>query len=106
MDLDVEPRQESVEITVRGPIAFKKPLYNFDPPATESEIRAAATQFVRKVTGFRQPSRVNEAAFNTAIDEISAVLETLFARCETVAPPKNRAEEAAKARARSQKRFT
>ena len=82
-----------------------KPLFNFEPPVNEDEIRAAALQFVRKVSGFNTPSKTNEAAFNTAVDEIAAAARTLLASLETSAPPKNREEEAAKARARSAQRF-
>lgn len=83
-----------------------KPLYNFEPPATEDEIRAAALQFVRKVSGFTKPSKANEAAFAMAIDEIAAVTANLLDALETNAPPKDREEEAAKARARSAQRFS
>jgi hypothetical protein len=82
-----------------------KPLYNFEPPVTETEIRAAALQFVRKVSGFNQPSKANEAAFETAVDDITAAAARLLAALETTAPPKNREEEAAKAQARSAQRF-
>jgi hypothetical protein len=82
-----------------------KPLFNFDPPATEDEIRAAALQFVRKVSGFNKPSQANEAAFQAAVDEIAAVAGTLLSALATNAPPKDRAEEAARARARSAQRF-
>jgi hypothetical protein len=80
-------------------------LYNFEPPVTDEEIRAAALQYVRKVSGFNKPSKVNEAAFFVAVDEIAAVTEKLLHALETNAPPKNRTEEAAKARARSAQRF-
>src|SRR4051794_28873926 len=82
-----------------------KPLYNFAPPATEDEIHAAALQFVRKVSGFDKPSKANEAAFLAAVDEIAAAAGTLLRSLETNAAPKDRAEEAAKARARSAQRF-
>jgi hypothetical protein len=82
-----------------------KTLFNFDPPATEEEIRAASLQFVRKLSGFNAPSRANEAAFNTAIEEVAAVARRLIDSLETNAPPKNREEEAAKARARAAERF-
>ena len=82
-----------------------KPLYNFDPPATDDEIRAAALQFVRKVSGMSKPSQANEAAFAQAIDEIAAATAKLFAALETNAAPKDREEEAAKAKARSAARF-
>jgi hypothetical protein len=82
-----------------------KTLFNFAPPATDAEIEAAALQFVRKVSGFNQPSKANEAAFLGAVDEIAAVTRKLLDSLETNAPGKNRAEEAAKARARSAQRF-
>ena len=82
-----------------------KPLFNFDPPVTDEEIRAASLQFVRKVSGFTKPSQTNEAAFLTAIDEIAAISGKLLKALETKAPPKNRAEETAKARERSAQRF-
>jgi hypothetical protein len=82
-----------------------KPLFNFAPPATEDEVRAAALQFVRKVSGFNKPSKANEAAFDAAVDEIAAVCRNLLATLETNAPPKDRIEEAARAQARSTQRF-
>ncbi len=83
-----------------------KPLFNFEPPATGDEVRAAAVQFVRKISGFTAPSRANEAAFNAAIDEIAAVSARLLAALEPgITFPKNREEEAAKARARNAHRF-
>lgn len=82
-----------------------KPLFNFEPPVTEDEVYAASLQFVRKISGFATPSQANEEAFHTAVDEIAATARQLLAALETHAPPKNRAEEAAKARARSAKRF-
>ena len=82
-----------------------KPLFNFDPPATEDEVRAAALQFVRKVSGFTHPSKANEAAFWAAVDEITTATRTLLDSLETNAPVKDRDEEAAKARARSDQRF-
>ena len=82
-----------------------KTLFNFDPPATDEEIRAASLQFVRKLSGFNAPSRANEEAFNMAIDEVAAVARKLIDSLETAAPPKNREEEAAKARARAAERF-
>jgi hypothetical protein len=82
-----------------------KPLFNFDPPVTDDEIRAASLQFVRKITGFNKPSHANETAFNTAIDEIAAGCARLLRALATSAPPKNREEEAAKAKARSAARF-
>ena len=80
-------------------------LFNFEPPTTEAEIRAAALQYVRKVSGFAKPSKGNEAAFSQAVDDIAAVTAALIGTLETTAPPKNRDEEAAKARARSALRF-
>ena len=80
-------------------------LFNFDPPATDEEIRAASLQFVRKLSGFNAPSRANEAAFNTAIEEVADVARRLIDSLETTAPPKSREEEAAKARARAAERF-
>ena len=80
-------------------------LFNFDPPVTDEEISAASLQFVRKISGFNKPSKANEAAFHAAIDEIAAVSTRLLHSLETVAPPKNREEEAAKAKARAAERF-
>ena len=80
-------------------------LFNFAPPTTEEEIRAAAIQFVRKVSGYAKPSKANEAAFAAAVDEIAATTARLLDRLETSAPPRNREEEAAKARARAAVRF-
>lgn len=82
-----------------------KPLFNFDPPATEEEIRAASLQFVRKVSGFTKPSKGNEAAFALAVDEVAAICSRLLDSLDTSSPPKNRDEEAAKARQRSAERF-
>ncbi|HEX4950475.1 MAG TPA: DUF2277 domain-containing protein [Blastocatellia bacterium] len=82
-----------------------KPLFNFAPPVTDEEIRAASLQFVRKVSGFPKPSQANEAAFLTAVEEIAAISHKLLHALETTAPPKNREAEAAKARARSAQRF-
>ncbi len=82
-----------------------KNLFNFDPPVTEDEVRAASLQFVRKISGFNKPSKSNEEAFNTAIDDIAATANRLLHSLETTAPPKNREEEAAKARARAAERF-
>ena len=80
-------------------------LFNFEPPVTDDEIRAAALQYVRKVSGFNKPSAANEAAFQKAVDDIAAASGELLRSLETHAPPKNREEEAAKARARSAERF-
>lgn len=82
-----------------------KTLFNFDPPATDEEIRAASLQFVRKLSGFNAPSKANEAAFNAAIDEVFAAARKLIDSLETTAPPKDREVEAAKAKARSAERF-
>ena len=82
-----------------------KTLFNFDPPVTDEEVRAASLQFVRKISGFTKPSKANEAAFLSAIDEVAAVCARLLASLETTAPPKNREEEAAKAKARAAERF-
>jgi hypothetical protein len=82
-----------------------KTLYNFDPPVTPEEVRAASLQFVRKITGFNKPSKANEAAFLSAIDEIANLSLRLLQSLETAAPPKNREEEAAKAKLRSAERF-
>ena len=80
-------------------------LYNFDPPVTGEEVRAASLQFVRKISGFNKPSKANEAAFQAAIEEISGIATRLLGSLETTAPPKNREEEAAKAKARAAERF-
>ncbi len=80
-------------------------LYNYDPPVSEKEIRDAALQYVRKISGFRKPSKVNEAAFHAAVDAISAASAKLLDSLETNTPPKNRAEEVAKLRVRAVKRF-
>lgn len=82
-----------------------KSLFNFDPPATEEEIRAASLQFVRKVSGFNRPSKANEAAFIAAVDEITAITSRLLNSLETNAPLKDREVEAMKAKARSAQRF-
>jgi hypothetical protein len=82
-----------------------KLLFNFEPPVTHDEIRVASLQFVRKVTGFNKPSKANEAAFLAAIEQITAISATLLNAMETNAPPRNREEEAAKARVRYVQRF-
>ena len=82
-----------------------KPLFNFDPPANDEDVRAAAVQFVRKISGFNKPSKANEAAFHAAVEAITAASTELLASLETNAPPKSRAEEIAKAKARSAVRF-
>jgi len=83
-----------------------RPLFNFEPPATEEEIQQAALQFVRKISGFNRPSQGNEAAFNAAVDEIAEASARLLASLQTSASPKDREAEAVKARQRSAKRFT
>jgi hypothetical protein len=82
-----------------------KTLFNFDPPVTGDEVRAASLQFVRKITGFNKPSKANEQAFLAAIEEIAAISSRLLHSLDTTAPPKNREEEAAKAKARAAERF-
>ena len=82
-----------------------KTLFNFDPPVTEDEVRAASLQFVRKITGFHKPSKANEAAFHAAVEDVAALSSRLLRSLETNAPPKNREEEAAKARIRAAERF-
>jgi hypothetical protein len=82
-----------------------KTLFNFEPPATEDEIRAASLQFVRKISGFTEPSRANEAAFYSAVDDIAAVAERLLGSLESNAAPKNRQEQAAIAKAHAAQRF-
>ncbi|HKD67865.1 MAG TPA: DUF2277 domain-containing protein [Candidatus Binataceae bacterium] len=82
-----------------------KTLFNFEPPVTEEEVRAAALQFVRKISGFARPSKANEEAFSTAVDEIAGVSNRLLRSLETNAAPRNREEEAAKAKARAAERF-
>jgi hypothetical protein len=83
-----------------------RPLFNFDPPATNEEVRAASLQFVRKISGFTAPSRANEAAFAAAVDDIAAIAERLLTSLQTAAPTKNRDVEAAKAKARASTRRT
>lgn len=82
-----------------------KTLFNFEPPVTEQETKAAALQYVRKITGFNKPSKTNEAAFTAAVDEIAAISRALLTSLETNASPRNREEEAAKAKARAAMRF-
>jgi hypothetical protein len=83
-----------------------KILFNFEPPVTEEEIRATSLQFVRKVSGFNKPSKANETAFLAAVEEIAAISRNLLDSLQTNAPPRNRAEEAARARARAAQRFS
>jgi hypothetical protein len=82
-----------------------RPLFNFAPPATEDEIRAASLQFVRKISGFTKPSQVNEAAFTAAVDDIATISARLLDALATTATPKNREDEAARAKARAAQRF-
>ena len=82
-----------------------KTLFNFDPPVTDAEVRAASLQFVRKISGFGKPSKANETAFLAAVDEVAAISARLLRSLDTGAPPKNREEEAAKAKARAAERF-
>jgi hypothetical protein len=82
-----------------------RPLFNFDPPASEDEIRAAAVQFVRKLSGFTRPSKANEAAFERAVDDIAAASRLLLHTLATARPPRNREDEAIKARAKAAKRY-
>jgi hypothetical protein len=83
-----------------------KTLYNFEPPASEEEIRAAALQYVRKVSGYTKPSQANQAVFQTAVDAVAAATQTLLDSLQTSAPSRDREVEAAKAKARAQKRFS
>jgi hypothetical protein len=83
-----------------------KTLFNFQPPVTDEEIRAASLQFVRKLSGFNKPSKANEPAFLAAIDQVAAVSRNLLSALETNAPPRSREDEAAKARARASQRFS
>jgi len=82
-----------------------KTLFNFDPPVTDEEIRAASLQFVRKISGFNRPSKANEAAFLAAVEEVAGISMRLLRSLETNAPPRNREDEAAKAKARAAERF-
>jgi hypothetical protein len=82
-----------------------KTLFNFDPPATDEEIRAASLQFVRKLSGFNAPSKTNEREFNKAIEDVAKIARRLIDKLDTTAPPKSREEEAAKAKARAVERF-
>ncbi|HSA77474.1 MAG TPA: DUF2277 domain-containing protein [Nitrospirota bacterium] len=82
-----------------------KPLFNYDPPVTDEDVRTAAMQFVRKISGYNKPSKANEAAFFEAVDGVSAVCRNLLNKLETDAPPRNRAEETARARSRAARRF-
>jgi hypothetical protein len=106
--LDRELTSDSRVSPLEGSIAVCRnirTLFNFEPPVTEEEIRAASLQFVRKVSGFHSPSKTNDAAFSKAVEEVAAASKRLLDSLETSAPPRNREEEAAKARARSYRRF-
>jgi hypothetical protein len=83
-----------------------RPLFNFDPPVTSEEVRAASLQFVRKISGFHKPSKANEAAFQAAVEEIATASARLIQSLESSAPPKNREEVAARAKARAAQRFS
>jgi hypothetical protein len=83
-----------------------RPLFNFDPPVTPEEVRAASLQFVRKISGFHKPSKANEAAFQEAVEEIATASARLIQSLESSAPPKNREEVAARAKARAAQRFS
>jgi hypothetical protein len=83
-----------------------RPLFNFDPPVTSEEVRAASLQFVRKISGFHKPSKANEAAFQEAVEEIATASARLIQSLESSAPPKNREEVAARAKARAAQRFS
>ncbi|HEY8537130.1 MAG TPA: DUF2277 domain-containing protein [Vicinamibacterales bacterium] len=82
-----------------------RPLFNFDPPATDADVRAASLQFVRKISGFTKPSQANEAAFNRAVDEVAAAARRLLDSLVTTAPPRDREAWAARARARAAERY-
>ena len=108
----VERRADSGDIPAILPLARRlfmcrniKILFNFEPPVTDDEVRAAALQFVRKISGFNKPSQANQASFLAAVEDITMVSRRLLYSLETSAPPKNREEEAAKAKARSLQRF-
>jgi hypothetical protein len=103
----VRKQREAAKITLEATAMCRniKTLFNFAPPVTDDEIRAASLQFVRKITGFNKPSKANEDAFAAAIEEVAAVSTRLLRSLETTAPPKSREEEAAKARARALERF-
>ena len=98
-------RGKKLSLEARSMCRNIKPLFNFQPPVSAGEIRAASLQFVRKVSGFNKPSKVNEAAFLSAVEQIAVISATLLAALETNAPPKSREEEAAKAQMRYVQRF-
>ncbi|BCL81694.1 DUF2277 domain-containing protein [Ktedonobacteria bacterium brp13] len=104
----VAERKRRVALTIEETCMCRniKPLFNFEPPVTEDDIRSASLQFVRKVSGFNKPSKANEAAFLAAVDEIAAVTSNLLSSLETNAPPRNRAEEEALAQVRAAQRFS
>src|SRR5262245_56333439 len=100
------PAPEAPHLVQESPMCRNiRTLFNFEPPATEEEIRASALQFVRKLSGFNAPSRANEAPFNRAVDEVSEVARRLLASLHTASAPRDREQEAAKARARARERF-
>ncbi len=82
-----------------------RPLFNFEPPATDDEVRAASLQFVRKISGYQKPSQVNQEPFDAAVEEIAAIVHRLLGQLETTAPPRDREIEAARAKARSAERY-
>ncbi len=101
------PRALSYQLAFKVLIMCRniKTLFNFEPPVTPEEVRAAALQYIRKISGFNKPSHANEAAFLSAVDEVAAASLRLLGSLETSAPPKDREQEAAKARARGSIRF-
>ena len=108
MRIDLPGVRYTRAVAVAGVIAMCrniKTLYNFAPPATEEEIRASALQFVRKLSGFNSPSKINEAAFNRAVDDVSEATARLLGSLVTLSPPRNRDDERAKAALLSAKRF-
>src|SRR3954465_5987921 len=101
MDRSRQPRLSEPTFMCRN----IKTLFNFDPPVTDDEVRAASLQFIRKITGFNKPSKANEASFDAAVNEVAELSMRLLRSLETTAPAKNREEEAAKAKARAAERF-
>jgi hypothetical protein len=99
------PEPLVTQVALGGMCRNIKTLHNFDPPATEEEVRSAALQYVRKVSGSNAPSKANEAAFNRALDDVAAITSRLLSELVTSAPPRDREVEAARARARAEKRF-
>ena len=98
-------KPDTLQVKKREMCRNIKPLFNFEPPATDDEIRAASMQFVRKVSGLNKPSRANEAAFQAAVEEIASITTSLLQQLETNSPPKDREIEAVRARARNARRF-